>query len=78
MAHVRLEDRVVLLKLLEKREKVDEDEEEGGGRDDDDLESDDAFSGGGGDLDCRNDSVFWSLLHAPDIDFKVWGFVMEK
>lgn len=65
MAHVLLEDRVVLLKLLEKREKVEEDEAEDGRRDGGDLESEDAFSGG--DLGCRNDSVFCSLLHAPDI-----------
>lgn len=60
MAHVLLEDREVVLKLLEKREKVDEDGEEGGRRDDDDdLESEDEFSAvGRGDLGCRNDSVF--------------------
>lgn len=65
MAHVRLEDREVLLKLLEKREKVDEDAEEGGRLDGGDLGSEDAFSGG--DLGCLNDSAFWSLLHDPDI-----------
>lgn len=50
----------MVLKLLEKREKVDEDGEEGGRRDDDDdLESEDEFSAvGRGDLGCRNDSVF--------------------
>lgn len=66
MAHVFLEDRDVLLKLLEKREKVEEDGAEGGRSGGVDLESEDAFSGedlGG----CLNDSVFCSLLHAPDI-----------
>lgn len=64
MAHVRLEDREVLLKLLERRERVDEDAEEGGRLVGGDLESEDAFSGG--DLGCLNDNAFWSLLH-PDI-----------
>lgn len=54
----------MLLKLLEKRERVDEDAEEGGRLDGGDLESEDAFSGG--DLGCLNDNAFWSLLH-PDI-----------
>lgn len=61
MAHVRLEDREVLLKLLEKRERVDEDAEEGGRLDGGDLESEDAFSGG--DLGCLNDNAF--LEFAP-------------
>lgn len=83
----------MLLKLLEKREKVDEDAAEGGRLDGGDLGSEDAFSGE--DLGCLNDSAFWSLLHEPDIlsfssfdrkrererrriDVRVWVFKWKK